>query len=296
MRRKGAFARAGYDSPSMPEIEEQLATLADGYFYHSIDLPGLPTVHGAWDLRPNVDAYLGGVDLKGKRVLEVGAANGFLSFEMERRGAEVVPYDLSPDLLGDIMLPPGPGRDAFESQYRAVIGGLNRAWSHAQRAFGSTLTLHHGTAYAIPEEIGEVDVTIFGSILLHLRDPYSALASAARLTRSCIVVTDLFLPPFNSDSAIGGRLRRLPFASGGAARESGMIFNPTLNRDPCTWWSFSPGAILNLLAAVGFGRDRTTFHRQLFRPNFSPWGPTAALDYGTNTESLPLFTVVAARL
>lgn len=280
----------------MPGIEEQLASLADGYFYHSIDLPGLPTIHGAWDLRPNVDAYLGGVDLAGKRVLEVGAANGFLSFHMEKLGADVVPYDLSPDILGDIMLPPGPGRDAFESQYRAVIGGLNRAWSHAQRAFGSALTLNHGTAYEIPERLGAIDVTTFGSILLHLRDPYSALASAARLTRGCIVVTDLFLPPFNRDSRAGKALQQLGIDTGAAARESGMIFNPSANRDPCTWWNFSPGAIRSLLSAVGFGRARTTFHRQIFRPNFSPWGPSAVQAYGEVSESLPLFTVVAERL
>jgi SAM-dependent methyltransferase len=279
----------------MPGIEAQLATLADGYFYHSIDLPGLPTIHGAWDLRPNVDRYLGSLDLAGKRVLEVGAANGFLSFEMERRGAQVVPYDLSPDILGDIMLPPGPARAEFEAQYRVVIGGLNRAWWHAQRAFGSALTLMHGTAYAVPGEVGEVDVTTFGSILLHLRDPYSALASAARLTRACIVVTDLFLPPFHSDSRVGRALQQLHIEPNAAARESGMIFNPSRHRDPCTWWNFSPGAIRSLLSAVGFGRARTTFHRQLFRPDFSPWGPSAIDAYGKTVESLPLFTVVAER-
>jgi len=277
-------------------IEEKLATLADGYFYHSIDLPGLPTIAGAWDLRPNVDSYLGGVTLAGKRVLEVGAANGFLSFEMERRGAEVVPYDLSPEILGDIMLPPGPARSEFEPQYRAVVAGLNRAWWHAHRAFGSTLTLNHGTAYAIPEKLGEVDVTTFGSILLHLRDPYSALASAAQRTRECIVVTDLFLPPFNEGWTLGKLLQPLRSETSAAAVESAMIFNPSLSRDPCTWWNLSPGAIRNLLTAVGFGRARTTFHHQIFRPNFSPWGPTAVQAYGPNTESLPLFTVVAERL
>jgi hypothetical protein len=280
----------------MAGIEERLASLVDGYFYHSIDLPGLPPIAGAWDLRPNVDSYLGGIDVAGKRVLEVGAANGFLSFEMERSGASVVPYDLSPDILGDIMLPPGPARAEFEPQYRAVVGGLNRAWWHAQRAFGSTLTLNHGTAYAIPAELGEVDVTTFGSILLHLRDPYSALASAAQLTRECIVVTDLFLPPFNDGWTTGKRMEPQRSETSAAAVESGLIFNPSLNRDPCTWWNFSPGAIRNLLTAVGFGGARTTYHRQIFRPNFSPWGPSAVDAYGANTESVPLFTVVAERL
>ncbi len=280
----------------MTEENARLAALADGYFYHSIDLPGLPTIDGAWDLRPNVDAYLGGVDLKGKRVLEVGAANGFLSFHMERGGAAVVPYDLSPDRLGDIMFFPGLDRDAFEREYRSVVTGLNRAWWHAQRALGSLLTLRHGTAYEIPESLGPVDIATFGSILLHLRDPYSALAAVARLTRERIIVSDLFNPPFRTSSWVDGLIRRIPAHAASVARQSGMIFNPSRNLDPCTWWSFSPGAVQDLLTAVGFDRTRTTYHRQLFRPGFSPWGPTALDQYPGSTVSEHLFTVVAERL
>lgn len=274
----------------------ELEALADGYFYHSIDLPGLPTVHGAWDLRANVDAYLGGVDLKGKRVLEVGAANGFLSFHMERRGADVVPFDLSPDRLGDILAFPGLDRTSFENSYRQVVGGLNRAWWHAHRALGSSLSLRHATAYEIPADLPPVDITTFGSILLHLRDPYSALAAAARVTRERIIVTELFLPPFRSTSLLEGLVRHLPADDAARAKSHGMAFNPTANNDPSAWWSFSPGAIETLLFAVGFGRAKATLHRQIFRPNFAPWGPTALAGYGGTSDSEHLFTLVAERL
>ncbi|HEY4442105.1 MAG TPA: hypothetical protein VGN14_16725, partial [Candidatus Elarobacter sp.] len=66
------------------------------YFYHTMELPGVGTVEGEWDLRTGVDAYLGGEELRGKRVLEIGTASGFLCFAMERRGAEVIGYDLDP--------------------------------------------------------------------------------------------------------------------------------------------------------------------------------------------------------
>jgi len=279
----------------MTEIPDRLAALADGYFYHSIDLPGLPTIDGAWDLRPNVDAYLGGVDLRGKRVLEVGAANGFLSFHMEGRGADVVPFDLSPDRLGDIMTFPGLDRESFEGKYREVVEGLNRAWWHARHAFGSALTLRHATAYEIPADLPPVDVTTFGSILLHLRDPYSALAAAARVTRERIIVTELLMPPFRTTTRLDGFVRRLPSHSATLARSHGMAFNPTRNHDPSAWWSFSPGAIEDLLSAVGFGRAKTTYHRQLFRPEFAPWGPTALRTYSGPTGSEHLFTLVAER-
>jgi 16S rRNA A1518/A1519 N6-dimethyltransferase RsmA/KsgA/DIM1 with predicted DNA glycosylase/AP lyase activity len=34
-----------------------------------------------------VDDYLGHVELRGKRILEIGPASGFLTVEMEKRGA-----------------------------------------------------------------------------------------------------------------------------------------------------------------------------------------------------------------
>ena len=63
-------------------------------FYHLMDLPGVGTVGDHWDLRPTIDAYLGPVSFAGKRVLDVGSASGFLTFEMERRGADVVSFDI----------------------------------------------------------------------------------------------------------------------------------------------------------------------------------------------------------
>lgn len=59
-----------------------------------MDIPGYGGVEGEWDLRKGVKEYLGNVDFKGKRVLEIGTASGFLCFYMEGQGAEVVAYDL----------------------------------------------------------------------------------------------------------------------------------------------------------------------------------------------------------
>ena len=70
--------------------------IADCYFYHTMELPGHGVIEGRdWDLRGGVDEYLGKVDFAGQRVLEIGPASGFLTFEMEKRGAEVVSVEVT---------------------------------------------------------------------------------------------------------------------------------------------------------------------------------------------------------
>jgi hypothetical protein len=73
------------------------------YFYHTMDIPGHGLVKGNWDLRGKESEYLGHVDFQGKRVLEIGTASGHLCFSMEKMGAEVVAYDLSPKQDWDLV-------------------------------------------------------------------------------------------------------------------------------------------------------------------------------------------------
>jgi hypothetical protein len=82
--------------------------VADCYFYHTMELPGLGVIEGRdWDLRGRVDEYLGNVDFAGKRVLEIGPASGFLTFEMEKRGAEVVSVEVTDEHGWDFVPLPG---------------------------------------------------------------------------------------------------------------------------------------------------------------------------------------------
>src|ERR1700689_3950591 len=65
------------------------------YFYHQMEIPGVGLVKGDWDLRDCIKPYLGNYDFKGKRVLDVGPASGFLTFSMEKQGADVVSFDMA---------------------------------------------------------------------------------------------------------------------------------------------------------------------------------------------------------
>jgi hypothetical protein len=67
------------EPPQKPIIFE------DCFFYHTVDVPGFGCTEGQWDLRQSVEAYLGDVPFRSTRVLEIGPASGYLTFEMERR-------------------------------------------------------------------------------------------------------------------------------------------------------------------------------------------------------------------
>src|SRR5690349_9352773 len=68
----------------------------DKGWWHSFELPDGSRIDGVCDLealRRRVSQFPIPADLRGKRVLDIGAWDGWFSFEMERRGAEVVAID-----------------------------------------------------------------------------------------------------------------------------------------------------------------------------------------------------------
>lgn len=242
-------------------------------FYHSMDIPGHGSVEGQWDLRNTLGAYLGGVDLSGKRVLELGTADGYISFEIERQGAEVVSYDLSPDYRWDVVpyarsalssaRTADPGHWlTTEERFKAGIGRLNNAYWLGHRAYGSKARVVYGDVYSVPEEVGEVDVALFGAILLHTRDPFAALQSPLRLTRETVVVTEmrdrLSLPPAVS---------RLKNVLPRRVRQPAMRFLPDwrTGRDPDGWWRLSPELIVDFVGVLGFEETTVSYHTQLYK-------------------------------
>src|SRR5262245_21648791 len=76
-------------------IAPQVAAIRKGLPYHSLDLGGecIPGLIPADVLRRRLDLFGLPPDLKGLTALDIGAASGWNSFEMERRGAEVTALD-----------------------------------------------------------------------------------------------------------------------------------------------------------------------------------------------------------
>ena len=233
-----------------------ITDLEDCYFYHTMDVPGHGTVAGEWDLRGKESAYLGHIDLKGKRVLELGTASGHLCFSMEKMGAEVVAYDMDENQQWDIV--PFAGFDYAEhiALFRRHIRKLNNGYWLAHRANDSRARVVYGTVYRIPESIGRFEVGTLGSILLHLRDPFLALQNLAAHVDRTIVIAEI-LPRLRS--------RLLEYVT--RARHMHFIPDARTSAPYDTWWRISPRLLREFLMVLGFERIEISHHEQMFQGN-----------------------------
>ena len=144
-------------------------------WYHTLELGDGVVTPGWMDLRPVV-SLLPWPDVRGKRCLDVGTYDGFLAFELERRGAaEVVATDISDHAQWDW---PRAMRERGAEFLATVAGEKGRGFEIAREALGSSVVKREISVYDLsPEEVGMFDVVVCGSLLLHLKDPVRALES-----------------------------------------------------------------------------------------------------------------------
>src|SRR5258706_972870 len=223
--------------PALFETPRHVESPADCFFYHTMDLPGWGEVRGQWDLRGRFKEYTGGVNLAGKSVIDVGAATGFLSFAGEQSGASsVLSFDIGSAHqqtflpFKDKLYSRDPERWARE--YGAEIEQWKNAYWLCHRLLASRAAVYYGNIYALPQELGQFDVAIVGSVLEHLSDQITALASIARLTKETIVLVS---PLLETDERI--------------ARFEGLADHP---ENDFTWWIYAAGVYREVLKMLGF--------------------------------------------
>lgn len=224
-------------------------SIEDCYFYHTMDLPDVGTINGNWDLRKGLNIYLGNIRFSEKRVLDVGCANGILSFYMESQGAEVVSYDL--DSTGDWDMVPFAKWEEYQhiaNDRKSIIDRLNNAYWYSHARLKSQARVVYGSVYSVPESIGPVDISVYGSILLHIRDPFAALHSGIRLTRETVIVTEV--------------LRGQEIQTGTPS----LVFLPDSKtvEPKDTWWDIRPEWVVRAIGVLGFEDTQTLYHSQIY--------------------------------
>lgn len=191
-RSPGIIAGASRYGAGPMIIAAETATLsneiAGATWYHTIELPGGVRTPGFYDTPEIARRFPFPRSLAGKRCLDVGTANGFWAFEMERRGAaEVVAVDI--DDPADYDWPePVPERPTRPANREA---GVDKGFEISHRELGSSVERVVSRVYDLPDAgIGQFDFVFMGALMLHLRDPVKALAAIRKLTRGEFMSAD----------------------------------------------------------------------------------------------------------
>jgi SAM-dependent methyltransferase len=221
---------------------EKVEDVADCYFYHTMELPGYGVINGDWDLRHGVDDYLGNVTFAGKRVLEIGPASGFLTFEMEKRGAEVVSVEVTAEHGWDFVPYPAAKLEEIFDPRRTVMQRLKNSYWLSHAAQNSKARVYYGDVYNLPAALGEFDIAVMGSLLLHCRDPLRIVEQCANRAK-LLIITDMFHPDLE-----GTPVCRF------APTPQNFLWH--------TWWHFSTQFFAQFLAVMGFTTISSLTHQQ----------------------------------
>jgi tRNA (mo5U34)-methyltransferase len=214
------------------------------YWYHCVDLGNGVVTEGDFDLRQHWPSYGFPEDMRGMRVLDVGRASGFFSFEFEKRGADVTATEVASILDWDMQ----GGRKAVEAFRRDVpdIQAFDRqhvtcAFHHAHRVLGSKVRPVTSTVYELsPATLGEpFDLVFAGSITSHIKNPVGAMERLLEVTGNSLV---------------------LAAPSGPHLLSRTMYFHAVYEGDRRNWWSISDDALTSLLVAAGFSRAEVMGH------------------------------------
>lgn len=227
--------------PSQPMTAEDMQRAVDAhpFWYHTIDVAPGVTTKGWFDLRPIVD-QMPWPDVRGKRCLDIGTFDGYLAFEMERRGAsEVVAVDVEDHRLWDWP----PDHRAGDLRHDPAFSGPPKGdgFRLAAKLMGSRVSWRPINIYDLdPDEVGLFDVVVCGSLMLHLRDPVRALEAVRSVTGGVFMSSE----QIELALTVLGRGKPLFTLNGSGAN--------------CQWFNFNAAGHDRLVYAAGFEIERSS--------------------------------------
>ncbi|OFW57285.1 MAG: hypothetical protein A2V52_08555 [Actinobacteria bacterium RBG_19FT_COMBO_54_7] len=199
----------------MPELKAEVESFD---WWHTIDLGDGIVTPGRDNSPRKLERLRLPDDLTGKSVLDIGAWDGFFSFEAERRGASRV---LAVDSYA----------------WNGSTWGSKRGFELAREALGSNVEDSEMEVLDLsPSTIGTFDVVLFLGVLYHMRYPLLTLKKISDITRELLIletVVDLL-----------------------SIRRPAMAIYPegVLYGDISNWNGINPAGLEAMLKEVGFSR------------------------------------------
>jgi tRNA (mo5U34)-methyltransferase len=222
--------------PTISEDEIRARIAAVPFWFHQIEVaPGIVT--------PGIDRSSQGLqmmnlpaDLTGKRVLDIGAFDGFYSFECERRGAaEVI----------------------------AIDGNSQNGLPVIRELLGSQVKFYTMNIYELtPDVFGMFDLVLCLGVLYHLRHPLLGLERVHSVCKDRLILETQVCDHHFIDA--GGTPRELAEVAPALLAAPIAQFYPgaELNHDSTNWWSPNLAALHGMLRSVGFEPYQTIPNNQ----------------------------------
>jgi tRNA (mo5U34)-methyltransferase len=201
--------------PAVHDLQRQADALI---WFHTMDLGHGVRTKGVSLPEKTVGRLALPESLAGKTVLDIGAWDGYFSFEAERRGAE---------------------RVVAADWYCWGHGGpyTKDAFLLARRALDSKVEDVEIDPHDITEaRLGQFDIVLFLGVLYHLRDPLFVLDRVAEVTSDRLIL----------ETAVDLAWVRRPALAFYPDRE--------LNSDATNWFGPNPAAVLAMIRGAGFRR------------------------------------------
>lgn len=233
----------------LKELQEKVKAIP--YWYHRIELPGGIVTPGWAPI--DAERYCIPKDLTGKRVLDIGAWDGYWTWEALKRGAsEVVAIDDFSDGLGanvdrsrkwetfDLC------REAFgfTLPVRTPSGRFIR-WANAN---GQQVMAYEVSVYDLTPEMfaGMFDVVFFFGTIYHLKHPLLALERIASVCGGSLYIETASLDEYSPYRGGVGR--------GFNQNEVVMEFYPEAQygANPSNWWAPTLECLGAMMRSVGF--------------------------------------------
>ena len=255
------------NSPIFAKPPSDNISLGDCEFYHVQDIPGLsePT-KGSFDLRKNVNEYLGYVDFKNKTVLELGPSTGYITFHIEINGGKVTSIDLDikkkdRDIVRRV-------KHNWQEELNVFMKGEERrrnAYWYAHKAFNSKSKLIHSHVNDLPPELGIYDVSLMCSVLMHLQDPFLGMKNMLRHTKEKAIISEVggYMLIKSFRNIIRNLIRKIMLPP----EVPSMTYLPFRGKKPFVWWKMSPEIISNMASTLGFEKNTITYHKQIVNGN-----------------------------
>jgi tRNA (mo5U34)-methyltransferase len=175
-------------------------------------------------------------DLTGARALDIGCNAGYHSFELARRGAQVLAVDHDPHFLA-------------QARFAAERLGL-----------ADRVELRQLDVYDLARLPGTFDVVVFMGVLYHLRYPLLGLDLVAEKVAGTMVLQTLTRPETGRREVPPD----LPFEDrdqlADPAWPSMAFIEHRLADDPSNWWAPSPAALEAMVRSTGLRVVATPGH------------------------------------